>query len=251
MATGRIISLRHMQATVLVLGVACGSLTSPVFALEELKGEKNAISACERQLCGMLVTKDAKGPDLTCGLTKTWARKTIKDAETSQLSWGFGDARCTVNLNASRAQIVGAITAKEGKFRLPPQEIHCKVEEGSETKNVIIVVAPKIDFADGRANKIWVNLVSTHGPGSITSLVRFAIQLEDGLGLFHHALLKSVNGFIHKSCPKVHAEAVADAARARAAKPAKKAEPAAAPTPEAPKQEAERSPSPAPEKKSE
>lgn len=243
-------ALRRMQATALTLGVALASLTSPVFALEELKGEKKAISACERQLCSMLVLREQKGPDLKCDLTKTWGRRTIKDAETSQLSWGFGDARCTVKLNVSRAEIVGAITAKEGKFRLSAQEVHCQVEEGGETKNVIVVVSPKIDLVEGRAEKIWVNLVSTHGPSSITSLVRFAIQLEDGLGLFHHALLKSVNGFINKSCPKVHAEAMADAARARAAKVVKKAQPAAAPPPEALKQaepETPKSEPPAPE----
>lgn len=235
MPAGRTNALRRARTTALTLSIVLASLTTSAFALEVLKGEKKAISACERQLCAMLVLKEAKGPDLKCDLAKTWGRKTIKDAETSQLSWGFGDARCTVKLNVSRAEIVGAITAKEGKFRLPPQEVHCQVEEGSETKNVIVVVSPKIDFTDGRATKVWVNLVSTHGPSSITSLVRFAIQLEDGLGLFHHALLKSVNGFITKSCPKVQEEAVADAARARAVKAAKKAEPAAAPPPEAPK----------------
>lgn len=210
---------------------------APAFALEELKGEKKAISACELQLCTMLVHKERKGPDLKCDLVKTWGRKTIKDAETSQLNWGFGDARCTVKLNVSRADIVGAIVAQEGKFRLPPQTVDCIVEEKGEAKNVRVVVSPKIEFHGGQAKKIWINLVSTDGPFAVTSLVRFAVQLEDGLGLFHHALLKSVNGFINKSCPKVleaakekeKERAKAVAARAKVPKPAKKPEAAADP----------------------
>ena len=221
---------------------------SPADALEELKGEKKAISACEVKLCSMLVHKEPKGHDLKCDLTKTWGRKTIKGAETGQLSWGFGDARCTVKLNVARADIVGAMTAKDGKFRLPPQPIECVVEEGGEVKNVRVVVSPKIEFHHGEAKKIWINLVSTDGPSSVTSMVRFAIQLEDSLGLFHHALLKSVNGFINKSCPKVleqEKERLKTAsARAKAPKPPKKSEPvaqpaAATPAPVAPKAEGE------------
>ena len=242
------------------LSAALGALAitaSSASALEELKGEKKAISACEVKLCNMLVHKEPKGPDLKCDLTKTWARKTIKGAESSQLSWGFGDARCTVKLNVSRADIVGAMTAKDGKFRLAPQPVDCLVEEGGETRNVRVTVSPKIEFNHGEAKKIWINLVSTDGPSSITSMVRFAIQLEDSLGLFHHALLKSVNAFINKSCPKVLEEEkqrlkTAAAAKAKAPRPEKKSEtaaqPAAAtppsvtPAPAAPKAESEAPP---------
>src|SRR5262245_45669242 len=101
MAAGRTRVYSRMQAAGLVLGIVCASV--PALALEELKSEKKAISACERQLCAMLVLKERKGPDLRCDLAKTWARKTIKDAETDKLTWGFGDARCTVSLNVSRA----------------------------------------------------------------------------------------------------------------------------------------------------
>ena len=175
-------------------------------ALDELAHEKKVINACELQLCTMLVLKEPKGPNLQCDLTKTWARSTIKEADTPQVTWGFGDARCTVKVDVSRAEIVHAITAKEAKFRLPPQPIDCVVEQGGAVQNVRVVVSPKIHFSEGKATKLWVNLVSTDGPGAITGLIRFAIQLEDGLGLFHNALLKSINGFIHKSCPKVYAK---------------------------------------------
>jgi hypothetical protein len=45
----------------------------------------------------MLVDKTVVGDDLKCSLTKTWAKATIKSAETQATKWGFGDARCSVH----------------------------------------------------------------------------------------------------------------------------------------------------------
>src|SRR5262245_60807684 len=68
-------------------------------ALDEQKGEETAIKDCDRRLCSILLDKNPKGPDLKCVLTKTWDRHKIKEADTPQLSWGFGDARCSLDLN--------------------------------------------------------------------------------------------------------------------------------------------------------
>lgn len=177
------------------------------FALEELKTEKRNISRCERQLCRMIVHKEPKGADLKCELTKTWARKTIKQAESSSLTWGFGDARCSVKVDVRRADILHAITAKKGKFHMGEQVIDCLVEEDGRPKQVVVRASPKIEFRDGRAYKVWINLKDAEGPPAATGLVRLAVSLSDGVGLFHPALVKSVNGFISKSCPKVLATA--------------------------------------------
>ena len=53
-----------------------------------------------------------------------------------------------------------------------------------------------------------------------------AAQLSDTIGIFHRAMLKSVNGYIYKHCPKHH-----PVAHSAAASPAK---PAAAKPPKAP-----------------
>lgn len=179
----------------------------PAAALEELKHEKKNISRCERQLCTMLVHKEAKGPDLKCDLTKTWARTTIKSADSSTLSWGFGDARCSVKVDVRRAEVLHAITAKKGKFHMGEQEIHCLVEEDGKPQRVTVRASPKIEFRDGKAYKVWINLKEADGPTAVTGLIRFAVSLSDGVGIFHPALVKSVNGFIAKSCPKVLATA--------------------------------------------
>lgn len=198
-------------------------------ALEELKHEKAAISACERTLCNMLVNKHASGPDLKCDLTKTWGKKTIKAAESSTLSWAFGDARCTVKIDVRRAEILHAISAPKAKFWLPDQRVHCLVEENGKPQEVRVLASPKIEFRDGRAEKIWINLKEAEGPDSVVGLVRFAVGLSDKVGILHPGLVKSVNGFINKSCPKVLAtpEDVAEATPPPAASKAPRKKPSA------------------------
>ena len=212
-----------LAASALLAGLLAGLAPHPSHALDELKHEKKAISACERALCGMLVHKQPSGPDLKCDLTKTWGQKTIKEAESSTLSWAFGDARCTVKIDVRRADILNAISAPKAKFWLPDQRVHCIVEEDGRPKDVHVLVSPKIEFRDGRAEKVWINLKEAEGPSNVVGLVRFAVSLSDNVGILHPGLVKSINGFINKSCPKVLAtpEEVAEAKPAPS-KPARK-----------------------------
>jgi hypothetical protein len=169
-------------------------------ALEEQAGEKRALDACDRKLCAMLVEKNPVGEDLKCSLTKTWAKSTIKSAETQVTKWGFGDARCTVHINMSRAELVGALTAPEYKLKTPAHTVDCVVEEDGTAKPIKATLAPKIEFRNGRAEKIRINLQKIEGPFAITSALSTAAALEDRIGLFHRPMLKSVNRYIEKHC---------------------------------------------------
>jgi hypothetical protein len=82
------------------------------------------------------------------------------------------------------------------------------------------VVAPKIVFRNGRAEKIWVNLKSIDGPTSISYTVQTAAQLADTFGLFHRQMIKSINRYIERHCPTTQAVAAtpAPAAKEKASK---------------------------------
>ena len=193
--------------------------TSPARALEEQKGEAQGIEACDQHLCRMLQQRTAAGEDLKCVLTKTWARSTLKEADRTDLKWGFGDARCSIELNISRAAIVAAVTSsKSHKFWVPPHTANCVVEQDGQLKPIKATVAPKIVFKNGRAEKIWINLVHIDGPAGITSWLSAGAQLTDSVGIFHHAMIKTVNGYIYKHCPKYYPPT--QAATAAPAKPA-------------------------------
>jgi hypothetical protein len=187
-------------------------VASPVGALEEQKGEQQALDACDERLCHMLQQKARTGEDLKCRLTKTWARSTIKEADRSELSWGFGDARCSVELNVSRASIAAAVTEGKFKFWVPPHTANCIIEQDGQLKTIKATVAPKILFKDGRAEKIWINLMHIDGPSSITGWLTAGAQLSDSIGIFHRPMIKSVNGYIYKHCPKYYPLTAAKAA---------------------------------------
>ena len=182
-------------------------------ALEEGRDEEAAIKACDQRLCSILLQKSPNGGDLRCSLTKTWARSKIKEADSAKLSWGFGDARCSVDLNLSREKMVAAMTGEKVTFRIPPHTANCVVEQGGKLEKVTAVLAPKIVFRNGRADQIWVNLTKVEGPSSITFTVETAARLADTFGLFHRRMIKSVNRYIERHCPTTQAVAASKPAR--------------------------------------
>jgi hypothetical protein len=180
-----------------VAGVASGA----VWALEEQRGEEAAIKACDQRLCSILVHKSAKGDDLKCTLTKTWAKAKIKEADSAKLTWGYGDARCSVDLNLSRATLVSAMTGERTKVLVPTHTANCVVEHDAKLEKVTAVLAPKIYFKNGKADKVWVNLKRVEGPASIRLTLYTAAQLADTFGLFHRQMIRSMNKYIERHCP--------------------------------------------------
>jgi hypothetical protein len=193
----------------------------PAFALEEQAGEKKAIDACDKRLCTMLQQKIPAGEDLKCALTKTFARSTIKEGDQREVQWGFGDARCSVHIDISRDKIIAAVTGQQSKLWVPTHTANCIVEQDGQAKNVTATLAPKIVFKNGKAHKIWINLLNVEGPSGIKTTLTLAAQLNDSVGLFHRAMLKSVNGYIYKHCPKYHPLTTAATAPPAKAAPAK------------------------------
>jgi hypothetical protein len=202
--------LRHLgrifcAAVAIGVGVVVltGVLAAPAaLALEEQKGETAAIEACDRRLCSILLGKSPQGPDLKCALTKTWARSKIKEADSRQLSWGFGDARCSVDINLARAKLIEAMTSERATFHTGRLTANCVVEQDGKLEKVTAVVAPKIEFRGGKADKVWVRLKSIDGPTSITLTLQTAAQLADTFGVFHRQMIKGINRYIDRHCPK-------------------------------------------------
>jgi hypothetical protein len=171
-------------------------------SLDEQKGEVAAIKECDKRLCTILLEKNPKGPDLKCALTKTWDRSKIKQADSQQVSWGFGDARCSVDIDLSREALVTAMTADRITVRMPRHKANCLVEQDGKPEKVTAVLAPKIEFRNGKAEKIWIRLKDVDGPASVVLTVKTAAQLADTLGLFHRRMIKGINRYIERHCPK-------------------------------------------------
>ena len=65
-----------------------------------------------------------------------------------------------------------------------------------------VKLAPKIVFKNGKADKVWINLETIEGPADVKSTIWTAANLEDTIGIFHRPMIKSINKFLEKQCPK-------------------------------------------------
>ncbi|WP_295559047.1 hypothetical protein [uncultured Hyphomicrobium sp.] len=200
---------------------------APVAALEEPPDELPALKACEKRLCTMVLEKKPVGDDLTCDIQKTWAKSSLEGGKSKGVSWGFGDARCTVDLKLQRSDIVAALTKPSHKVFVPAHQVKCVIERDGALKPLTARVAPKLEFKNGKADKVWINLEDIEGPEDVKSTVWTAAQLEDTLGIFHRPMIKSINKFLLKQCAQRYgpgAEAKAKAKEEKklaAGKPAK------------------------------
>ncbi|AHB50219.1 hypothetical protein W911_11455 [Hyphomicrobium nitrativorans NL23] len=174
--------------------------TGAAHTLEVPPGEDAAIKSCEKKICAMILGKESAGDDLACDLQKTWAQSSLEGGKSKGMSWGFGDARCTVDVALSRADIIAALTQSKHTVRVPAHDVSCVVVREGEERPVAMTVAPKLKFKHGKADKVWINLEKIEGPVDVRATVWTAAQLEDTLGVFHRPLIRSINRFIHRRC---------------------------------------------------
>jgi len=176
---------------------------APAAALEEKPDEEAKLKQCELALCTMILTKEPVGDDLKCDISKTWAKDEIsKGAKEKSLDWGFGNARCMVDLDAKRSLVIGALTKPAYTLEMPKHTVKCQIERGEEVTDINVSLAPKVEFKDGKAQKAWLNVGDIEAPTVVKGAIWTAAALEDNFGLFHSEIIDEVNDFVHKKCAK-------------------------------------------------
>lgn len=198
---------KHPTRFLLQLAVALATAGMPAagaLALDVKKDEKDKLKACERRMCETIVQKGPASGDVSCALTKTWARKSLKETseESKKVDWTFGDARCSVDLKVPRALIVHALTAPTVKLELAQHHVNCEIERDKEIDRVVFRLGPKVRFENGRAKQVWINLKKVEGPTAIKAMATTLAKFEDTVGLFQSSLTKAINKFIAEQCPK-------------------------------------------------
>lgn len=187
-------------------GVLAGGgvlMATPSRALEEGAKEKEVLEACEKNICELLVKREAAGDDLKCALSKTWGKDKIKSGvESKKIGWSLGDARCSVDLAVKRQAIVDALTKPEFELKIDPHTVKCEVEREKEVTAINVSLAPKIQLKDGKAAKAWLGITNIEAPTAVKGAIWTVAQLEDTFGVFHSDLIKDINKFVHEKCPK-------------------------------------------------
>ncbi len=169
--------------------------------------EKERLKKCEIDICTILAEKTKDGADLNCDLAKTWVKEDIsKEAEEKKLSWGLGDAKCSLNVKIARANIVSAVTDTDYTLTIPPQKVVCEVEQGGSKYPINLALGPVVKFKGGEAIEASLGVSDIEAAAAIKAAIWTAAKMEENFGIFHKDILKDINKFITKKCPKALAE---------------------------------------------
>ncbi len=186
----------------LSLTVAILALTGAQPAAADTSEEKQKLAQCANDICGVIVSKNPKGPEVTCDLTKTWEKDEIqKGAESKSIAWGLGSAKCSAKVSIKRADIVGALTSPEIKLKFGKQPFSCEI--GTDKYPISATLSPVLKFKDGTNTAASLRMEDIQGATLIKGVVWTAAALEQHLGVFEGDLVREVNRFIQKECPKI------------------------------------------------
>lgn len=200
------LSTTTARAAGLAFTVFCAAAVfSPASALEPREEEAKLLSSCEEKLCRQILDKSPAQGTFRCDLGKTWGGDDInKGAKSKSMSWGFGDAQCSVDLRVSRQDIVKALTATKHEFTIHPHDVACTVQTSEGNRPLKARLAPKLKFEGGKAKKVWIKLEDIDGPEPLSSFVWTTAKLEDTIGIFHSEMIGQINKFIHQKCERLY-----------------------------------------------
>ena len=201
-----VVSRSGLMAVACGVALAAGAGFANAQALAETVSERDALKACEKKICEIVVKKEAGGGDFACTLTKTWAKDKIKEGiEKKRLSWSLGNARCVIDVGMKRADILEAMSKPTHTIELAPQTVKCQVEWEKDTLDVAVTLSPKIQFKGGKAEKAWLGVKNIEAPAVIRGAIWTVAQAEDYFGLFHTDMVAEINEFTGQKCVKAMA----------------------------------------------
>ena len=173
---------------------------TPAMALDKKADERTRLKACEKQLC-MIVLKKEAGDDLACKIGKTWQKSKIVDGvRQAKITWSFGDAHCAVDVKVSRAAIIGAMTKPAADVELGKHTVLCDIERSEGMTKVTVDAAPKMSFKAGKVDKIWLNISKIDAPNLMKGAIWTAAKLEANFGIFHGKMKQEINELLHEKC---------------------------------------------------
>lgn len=196
--------IARLLITTLAMAAGTGLALAKSPRLVDRPSDKDDVQACEMRLCTIVVRKPAQGDDLKCALAKTWTRAAVKyGAEAaSMMTWNMGDARCSVQLNIGRGDLVAAMSQPDYTLQFAAHTASCDIVSDDQISKLNVTLAPKIVFKSGEAKKVWVNVKKVDGPSGLKTMVWTAAKLEDKLGLFHKPMIKEINKLLRQKCPE-------------------------------------------------
>jgi hypothetical protein len=173
---------------------------------EELK-EKEQRKACKISLCSAFLAKKADGPDVSCGVLKTWRKEQLtKMVSKGGVSWPWGAARCTADLKFKRADLIKAVSEPAFELAVDKHTVQCELDRESDKYEIKVEIAPKVTFKDGKAVKAQMNWGKVDAPLLAKSVLWSATAADNTFGALQGTVVDDINDFVGVKCLEVKDE---------------------------------------------
>ena len=171
------------------------------------KAERESRKACKIEICDILATEAAEGPDVACDIVKTWHTDDIVDMLGGRIDWPWGNAVCQSRLRLKRAALAKAMSEARYRFAMEPYAVRCSLHQKNGKPYVVeLEMTPKVTFKDGKAVSAEIDWGEVSAPMLIYPIIYAGTGLDNSANVLGPEVVHMVNEFTGKKCAKVKDE---------------------------------------------
>lgn len=197
---------RHAALAALILAPSMSLAQAGDQELEQrIAKEKADRRNCKLRVCDAALNKRAAGEDITCRVVRTWRAREIEEALKERISWPFGHAQCSVDIDLPRKVLADVFASGESEATIPIHKIDCTLDQknGTGKYSISFTIRPVIKFKDGVAVKARMNWADIQGSAVARGAAWSTAKLDNYFGIFERIIVKAINDFFGPHCDEV------------------------------------------------
>jgi hypothetical protein len=172
--------------------------------------EKEDRKACKTEICKAFA-QPADGAPISCSVVKTWLASEIQTGFLGdKLTWPWGHAQCSANIELDRAAIKEAASQPKAQIKLKKQNITCKLDSADEKEGaayeVKLSIEPTVTFEGGKATKADMGWGSIEAPVLAKTAIWPVTAVDANFGVLSNGIVRQINGFLFDKCKEVGVE---------------------------------------------
>ena len=200
---------RHAALAALILTPSVSLVQAGDQELEQrIAKEKADRRNCKLRVCDAALNKRAAGDDITCKVVRTWRVKEIEEALKERITWPFGHAQCSADIDLPRKALANVFASGEFEATIPMHRIACTLDQknGNGKYSISFTIRPVIKFKDGVAVNARMNWADIQGSAVARGAAWSTAKLDNYFGIFERIIVKAINDFFGPHCDEVKGE---------------------------------------------
>ena len=201
---------RHAALAALILtpGVSLAQAAGDQELEQRIAKEKADRRNCKLRVCDAALKKRAAGDDITCKVVRTWRAKEIEEVLKERITWPFGHAQCSADIDLPRKALANVFASGEFEATIPMHRIDCTLDQknGNGKYSISFTIRPVIKFKDGVAVNAKMNWADIQGSAVARGAAWSTAKLDNYFGIFERIIIKAINDFFGPHCDEVKGE---------------------------------------------